>query len=81
MNFLPFAEEMYLMLGHLGHQTAHVGPFDTNALNGHRHAIRAKKGDLCQPRPGDVNMGRLMIEGVDHKPETMGAVCDNHLLI
>ncbi len=69
------------MFCHLGQQTTHIGPFDPDAINQFRHTIRAKKVDLCLSRTGDMNMGRFMIECVDHKPEAMGAVYDNSYAI
>lgn len=69
------------MLHHLVHQPAHVGAFDADAVNLFWPALRAKEIDLGLPRAGDVDVGRFMIERVDHEPETVGAVDYNHACI
>lgn len=66
------------MLCHLAHQPAHVGTLDADAVDRLRFAARADQVDLRLPGASDVNMGGFMIEGVDHEPEAVGAVDDNH---
>lgn len=69
------------MLHHLVHQPAHVGAFDADAVDLFRPALRAEEIDLGLPRAGDVDVGRFMIEGVDHEPEAVSAMNDNHAYI
>lgn len=69
------------MFRHLVHQPAHVGALDADALDGLRLAARAEQIDFRLPWAGNVNMGRFVIESVDHKSEAVGAVNDNHSLI
>ena len=69
------------MLRCLVHQPAHVGALDTDVDDNLRLAVCAQEVDLGLPSPGDVNMGGFVIQGVDHEPEAVGAVDDNHMLI
>lgn len=66
------------MFRHLVHQPAHVGALDADAVDLFWPAFRAEEIDLGLPRSGDVDVGWFVIERVDHEPETVGAVNDNH---
>ena len=37
-----------------------------------------KEMDLRQPRPNDMDMGRLVVVGVDHEPIPVPAMDDDH---
>ncbi len=66
--------------GHLVHQPAHVGPLDSDTLDRLRCAAWTEQVDLRLSRPGDVDMGRLMILRVDYEAEAMGTVDDDHAI-
>lgn len=66
------------MLRHLVHQPAHVGTLDADVADHLRLAVRAEEVDLGLPLSGDVNMGGFVVERVDHEPEAMSTVDDNH---
>ena len=43
-----------------------------------RSAVRSQQMDLRQPRADDVDVRRLVVVGVDHEPEAVGAVDDDY---
>ena len=59
-------------------QTPHVRAFDANAEHDSRHPIATEQIDFRLSRPGDMNMGWLVIEGIDDETEAMRAMNDNH---
>jgi len=77
MDTFPFLEEFVPTLGHLGQQTTHIGAADASTENELWRAIRAKEIDFCLSWSSDVNMRRLMVEGVDHKSEPERALDDD----
>jgi len=66
------------MLYRLSHQPAHVSALDADALDHFWLPVRTEQIDFCLSRTGNVNMGRFMIQRVNHKPKAVGAVDDNH---
>jgi hypothetical protein len=81
MDPLPVLQQRFLALDHLGKQPSdpQIRPLDANAPYQLRPTCRSHEVDLrLALSPNDVNMGRLMIERVNHEPETMSAVDDHH---
>jgi hypothetical protein len=78
MNLFPFREKVRLVLCRLIHQPAYVSALDADAFDHLGLTVRSEQIDFCLPRAGNVNMGGLMIQGIDHEPEAVGAVYDNH---
>jgi hypothetical protein len=78
MDTLPFPQEFVTMGDHFGEKAPHVCPFDSNAEHKFRHSVTAQQVNFRLPRPGHMNMGRFMIEAVDHKSKAMGAMNGDH---
>ena len=81
MNALPFGKELVAPLDNLRVQPAHVGPLDASHLNHLRLPVRSEQVDLRQPRSDDVDVGGLVVVGIDHEPKAVGAVNDNRALV
>src|SRR5271157_207382 len=79
MDSLPVLQERVPALDHLGKQPSQVRPLDADAPYQLRPTSRSQEVDLrLALSPHDVNLRRLMIEPVNHEPETMSAVDDHH---
>jgi hypothetical protein len=78
MEALPFLQEVTAAGDHVFDQSPKLGTFYADAPNDLGMAIWPEEIDLRVTRPGDVNMCRLVIGGVDDEPEAMSAVDDNH---
>jgi len=81
MNAFPFSQEIIASFGNLSLQAPHVGFLDADLRNDFDISIRTDKVDLGLSWPGYMNMGRFMIEGVDHDPEPMSTVNNNQFSI
>ena len=74
MNAFPLSQKIIASFGNLSFQAPHVGLLDADHRNNFDISIRTDKVDLGLPWPGYMNMGRFMIERVDHEPEPMSTV-------
>ena len=78
MNPLPLRHKMRPVAQDLDHKRPHIGPLDAHIISDFRGIARSEKVDLRLPRASNMNVRRFVIERLDHKPEAMRAVDDNH---
>jgi hypothetical protein len=78
MNALLFPQEIVAMGDRLGEQAPHVRPPYADAEYDVRHSVSTQKIDFRLSRPGDVEMGRFVVERIDDEPEAVRAMDDNH---
>src|SRR5580704_2243253 len=78
MHSLPCLQEFLATPARLAKQATHIRPLDPDAPKHLRLAVGPKEVDFRLPRSGDMNMRRFVIECVDHEPEAVSAVDDDH---
>lgn len=54
-----------------GHQPAHIGPPDPNNPDQFGFSIGGEQIDLCLASTDGVDLGRLVVRGVDDEPAAM----------
>jgi hypothetical protein len=81
MDSLPICQERVPTLYDLKHQAPHLIPLDADARDKLRPTAFSREVDLCAPGSGYVNMCRVMIGRVDHEPEAVRAMYDDHHLV
>ena len=62
-------------------QAPHIEALDPNIGHQFGYALGPKQVYLRLPRPGHVDVGGFVIGGIDHEPEPVGAVDDDHDVI
>jgi hypothetical protein len=67
-----------LPLNNFCHQLPHRRALYADTINGFRDAVRSEKIDLRLPSARDMDMGRFMVEGVDHETKAVRTVDNDH---
>jgi hypothetical protein len=78
MDPLPLPQQVVTPLDRLGDQTAQVGPLNADARHDLGHASRTKQVDFRLSCSSDVDMRGFMVERVNHKPEAVSTMNDDH---
>ena len=81
MNTLPLPQEFVTPFDRFFQQTPHLQALDPYIRHQFGDPLGPEQVDLRLPRTGYVDVGGLVIGGVDHEPEPVGAVDDDHGVI